>query len=78
MIFKIQNSLVEISKNRLVPSPTPRRQFNFQVPHSKLDLHKNSFFPSSIRLWNNLTDELKTQTDLNKFENLLSEFSILD
>ena len=77
MMFKIKNNLIEISKNRLVPSPTPRRQLNFQVPHSKLELHKNSFFPSTIRLWNNLPDELKAQTDLVKFKNLIKEISAL-
>ena len=74
----LKNNLIEISKTKDVPSPTPCRQFNFQVPHSKLEIHKNSFFPSSIRLWNSLTDELKNQTDINKFKNLLSKFSILD
>ena len=78
MIFKIQNNLIEISKNKLVPSPTPRHQFNFQVPHSKLDLHKNSFFPSSIRLWNNLPDDIKTQADINRFKSLIGKFSFLD
>ena len=77
MIFKIQNNLIEISKNKLVPSPTPRHQFNFQVPHSKLDLHKNSFFPSSIRLWNNLPDDIKTQADINRFKSLIGKFSFL-
>ena len=77
MMFKIKNNLIEISKNRLLPSPTPRRQLNFQVPHSKLELHKNSFFPSTIRLWNNLPDERKAQTDLVEFKNLINEISAL-
>ena len=78
MIFKINNNLVEFSKNKLIQSPTLRRQFNFQVPHSKLELHKNFFFPSSISLWNNLTDELKNQSYLNTSKNLLNKTYVLD
>ena len=69
MIFKVENSVIGIYKIKL----------DFQVPHSKLKLHKKSLFPSFIHLpWNSVADKLKIQTDIDKFKNLPSEFLIKD
>ena len=35
-------------------NPTRGHETKLLVPHSKTKIHKNSFFPSAIRLWNNI------------------------
>ena len=75
MLFKIKNDLIEISKDNLSTTTNARRKHNFQVPYSKLEIHKNSFYPSAIRLWNNLPNHIKEISDLLEFKNQISEIS---
>ena len=38
-------------------------------PYSSIDGHINSFFPSVVRVWNNLPAEVKTCNDIEYFKN---------
>ena len=38
------------------------------VPFSRTLKHKNSFFPSTLKLWNELTSDLADSPSLNKFK----------
>ena len=49
---------------------------NFQVPYSKLESQKNSFYPSAIRLWNNLPNHIKEISDLVGFKNQISDIPV--
>ena len=40
-------------------------------PPTRTDVYKYSFFPSAIRLWNNLPASLFTVKTINEFKNLL-------
>lgn len=35
-------------------TPNPAHETKLLVPNSKIETHKNSFFPSAIRLWNTI------------------------
>jgi hypothetical protein len=37
-----------------------RNQTDYSNPFTRLQLYRNSFFPSSIKLWNNLTPEIRS------------------
>ena len=76
MLYKIRNDLIRISKKDLVPATSLRYRLNYAVPHSKLERHLHSFFPSSIRLWNRLPSEIKLSPDLLKFKSAVQNFQL--
>ena len=41
-----------------------RNQTDYSNPFTRLQLYRNSFFPSSIKLWNNLTPEIRSARQL--------------
>ena len=49
-----------------------RNSMSFQIPHSKLDIHLYSFFPSTIRLWNGLNDNLISAPSADAFHSHIS------
>lgn len=63
MFFKISNGLVAVDHHHL----TPTRNLNFLIPHSVTNYHANSFFPRSIRLWNNLPTYIQSSPNLLTF-----------
>ncbi|KAL8587797.1 hypothetical protein ACOMHN_021015 [Nucella lapillus] len=60
LIYKIFHGLVDVPSNKVL-KPTTRstrgQQTKFQVPHSNVNAHLHSFFPSAIWLWNILPQE---------------------
>jgi hypothetical protein len=56
MLYKIDRELVAINKeNRLIPRGRKTRQAHnrsFQIPSSRIDTRKMSFFPRTVRDWN--------------------------
>ena len=57
MVFKIKNNLIDIPAELYLPTPTrpnKRHPNNIIIPRSNKTIHLDSFFPSSIRLWNSL------------------------
>ena len=44
---------------------------------SKIDSHRNSFFPSTTRLYNNLPLECRLCTDMDKFAQMLSRIDLV-
>ena len=61
MIYKIMNGLVDITpvQGTLTPAnrSTRRHTSKLMVPHCRTDVYLHSFFPSAIRIWNNLPSE---------------------
>jgi hypothetical protein len=56
LLFKTQHNLVAIpAEAYLLPSDSRTRgQNTFRIPSTRKDVYQNSFFPRSIRDWNNL------------------------
>ena len=75
MFFKILNDLVQMPQHHLTPAlPSKTRGYNqkFQIPFSRLRTHQQSFFPSTIRLWNNLPSSVVSAMTLEGFKDNLS------
>ena len=62
MLYKIDRELVAIDKeNRLIPPGRKTRQAHnrsFQIPSSRIDTRKISFFPRTVRDWNLLAPDI--------------------
>ncbi len=62
MLYKVDRELVVIKKeNRLIPSSRKNRQAHnrsFQIPSSRIDNRKISFFPRTVRDWNLLAPDI--------------------
>jgi hypothetical protein len=46
------------------------QSFNFEVvvPYSRTTVHKESFFPSTVQLWNQLPEATAAALDLESFK----------
>lgn len=71
MLFDCENGFKYIDKSSL---PTRQRTANvkFNLIHAKLKVYENSFFPSTIRLWNSLDEQIINIKDRDKFKNALA------
>ena len=74
MFRKILNNEIHIPSDDLIPNK--RKPLNFCVPTSKVDSHLNSFYPSSIRMWNSLSDSVKASTSTTAFKSSLDNITI--
>ena len=57
MMFRIVHAMVAIPASphlQLLGAATRGHQYRYRVPYSRTKTYKESFFPSSIRLWNQL------------------------
>ena len=79
LYFKYVNNLlpehVNIKFPELISELNPyhrRRSYNRQIPLSRTELYKTSFFPSSTELWNSLPDNIKTLNSISAFKRYLS------
>ena len=48
---------------------------NFYIPFSRLDTHKYSFYPSTLRLWNNIPPEIRNLPTADAFASGLDRYS---
>ena len=77
MLYRIINHLIAIpSAHYLTPrgvaaSTTRGHDIRFLLPYSRLQNHQQSFFPSAIRLWNDLPSTVATATTLDGFKDSL-------
>ena len=74
MLYRITNHLIDIPDNQLIPSSSTTRGNNqkFLVPATRTTLLKGSFFPDTIRLWNNLSQEVVDSPTLDAFKSRVS------
>ena len=78
MLFRVINGLVAIpTQPYLVPrgasTSTRGHNLRYLVPYSRVQFHQQSFFPSTIRLWNNLPDSVATASSLEGFKEQLHQ-----
>ena len=78
MLYRVIYGLVAIpSQPYLLPrgaSTTTRGHcLRFQVPYSRVQCHQQSFFPSTIRLWNSLPDNVATADTMEVFKERLQD-----
>ena len=82
MIFKIKNSLAPSYLTELLPPEVQarttynlRNNRNIQIPLSRLEVFKRSFFPSAITLWNNLSNQVRNSVSIQEFKRVLKNQS---
>ena len=68
----LYNKLIDYNSH-VVPYHTRNRE-NFNVPLCRTEIYRQAFFPSVIRLWNNLDISLKSATSLEIFKKSLKTF----
>ena len=72
MMYRIVNSLVDIPPQHHLhqqgTAVTRGHQSRFMVPYSRTDTHRTAFFPSAIRLWNQLPESLVNASSLDVFK----------
>ena len=74
------NRLCPNYRNQLVPDLVQtrtqyslRNSNNMSTIRTNTELYYNSFLPSTVRAWNNLSNKIRTSTSLNEFKRKLSE-----
>lgn len=69
MMYRIVHGLVAIPTTELHPMMTSARGHTnrFLIPYARTLLYKHSFFPDSIRIWNNLPQRAVDSTSLDEF-----------
>ena len=80
LFYKIANSLTPSYLQqtcRLIPHNTNnyrlRRNNSFLVPFIRKEIFSKSYFPKTIREWNNMSNEIKASGSLNIFKSKLKE-----
>ena len=80
IFYKMINRLCPDYLNQLVPDLVQtrtqyslRNSNNMSTIRTNTELYYNSFLPSAVRAWNNLSNEIRTSTSLNEFKRKLSE-----
>ena len=83
IFFKMVHGLCPGYLNQLVPDSVQNRsQYllrnadNITTIHTNSVLYYNSFLPSAVRTWNNLSNDIRSSTSLNEFKRKLSEHII--
>ena len=79
-LFKARAGTIEIPLDDLIPvgRVTRHSKNSLQIPQSSVDSHLHSFFPSTIRLWNNLPQHIKDCNTLESFRSKLETHTIRD
>ena len=75
MMYKIVNNLVEIDSSRILirSNVLTRGHLNrYKQPFTRINAYKYSFYPDTIKLWNNLPANIIDCTSLQSFNNLIN------
>ena len=72
MLFKIQNGLVGIDPKDNLQQPVRKSRSSntnsYTIPRSRIEAHKMSFYPNTIRDWNGLQPDVQAVKDLQSFK----------
>jgi hypothetical protein len=71
MIYRVIHQLVAIPSAPYLQQTGVRTrgiEMRFQVPFTSVNSYKNSFFPSTIRLWNSLPSDITRMQSLEAFK----------
>ena len=70
MMFRIVHAMVAIPafpQLQLLGAATRGHQYKYRIPYCRINTYKEPFFPSSIRLWNQLPEKLTNAESLEAF-----------
>ena len=69
-------SLLKSASIRDTPIRTTRQQFDLPHFRARTDLFDNTFFPSTIRLWNQLPLDVRNSTSIYSFKSKITHYPI--
>ena len=76
LMYKIVNGdapsyLIDLLPNRVnnITAYNQRNSNDFEIPFSRFCLYENSYFPSTLKLWNNLDQQVRTLPTISRFKN---------
>ena len=76
MVYRITHDLIDIPASQFF-HPLLRGGHDyghrFQIPYCRTDVFKYSFFPSAIRLWNQLPSSMATSVSIEAFKERLAD-----
>ena len=55
---------------------TRRSAYSYELPRSRTNIHLHSFFPSSIRLWNKLPNDIRDIKNIDTFKSNLQRVNL--
>ena len=79
LLFKARTGDIDVPINDLIMSSRVIRNSlhsNYLVPHSSVNSHLYSFFPSTIRLWNSLPLSAKASTNIDHLKGQLGSLRL--
>ena len=70
MMYKILNDLVQVNHSDLVYNSSVTRGHSLRLLHilTRVDVYSYSFFPSTIRIWNKLPEDIVISPSLDLFK----------
>ena len=79
LLFKARTGEIDIPTHDLQVSSRSNRNSalsNFLIPHSSVNGHLYSFYPSTIRLWNSLPQNCKSSPTLDVFKSNVNNIKV--
>jgi hypothetical protein len=69
MMYRIVHGLVDIPTTHLTPQARSVRghMYRYKIPFARTLIYQRSFFPDTIRIWNNLPAQIVEQSSLESF-----------
>ena len=79
MMFKINNSLIDIPRTLFKPTTSHGCRSNacFEVPFCRTNSFMNSFVPSAIRIWNGLAPHIRSEKSIESLKRELNKEQII-
>jgi hypothetical protein len=76
MLHRIIHGLVDIIPHQYL-TPNPRSEHKFIQPPVRIDIYKYSFFPSSIKIWNQLPDDTRPLPTIEVFKTAINSINCI-
>ena len=70
MLYRIRHQLANIPTTTYI-TPATRNTQHYNLPYARTNVYKSSFFPSTIKLWNNLQPAVINSTTISQLRQTL-------
>ena len=70
MLYRIRHQLANVPTTTYI-TPATRNTQHYNLPYARTEVYKSSFFPSTIKLWNNLQPAIINSTTIPQLRHAL-------
>ena len=70
MLYRIRHQLANVPTTTYI-TPATRNTQHYNLPYARTEVYKSSFFPSTIKLWNNLQPAIINSTTIPQLRQAL-------